>query len=277
MIAYRRAGCGPPVVLLHGWPTSSHLWRHTIRSVADTGRLVIAPDVPGFGASDKPAGAPYTLDWQTRMLDGLLTELGIERAALVVHDLGGPIGLLWATRHPDRVERLVVLDTILFPRKLPLVRALLQLVKMPGVGSVCVRPAGLRVLLRLGVVRRSAMREEVRHPYLAPFATRQDQRVLRRALTAPGFDEFDRLAVGLEALAATPTLIVWGDRDLLLPRAEMQRIAKALPQAETTTIPGAGHFLQEDQPDQVAAAIAAFLARAAPEHRPDATRGGNLS
>ena len=91
-VAYRSAGAGEPVVLLHGWPQtwyewrhgwpmSSYLWRQTLHALADAGRRAIAPDLPGFGASGKPLDAPYTLDWQARRLEGFLTALDIDRTA----------------------------------------------------------------------------------------------------------------------------------------------------------------------------------------------------
>src|SRR5688572_7072818 len=104
-VAYRAAGEGPPVVLLHGWPTSSYLWRGVIPALAGAGRRVIAPDLPGFGASEKPPDAPYTIGFQAEVLDAFLGAVGVGRTALVVHDLGGPIGLRWAEDHPDRLER----------------------------------------------------------------------------------------------------------------------------------------------------------------------------
>ncbi len=104
-IHYISAGKGEPILLLHGWPTSSYLWRNIIEPLART-RLVIAPDLPGFGSSDKPPTAPYTLDYQVKMLDSLLRSMNVGRTDLVVHDLGGPVGLLWAVRNPSKVRGL---------------------------------------------------------------------------------------------------------------------------------------------------------------------------
>lgn len=97
--------------------------------------------------------------------------------------------------------------------------------------------------------------------YREPFACGDARRALLRALVSPRFEEFEEIAAGLAALSTTPALIAWADRDLMLPRSEMRRIARALPHAETTVIERAGHFLQEDQPERVAATIAAFMTR----------------
>jgi pimeloyl-ACP methyl ester carboxylesterase len=228
-------------------------------AIAAAGRGAFALDLPGFGASAKPPDAPYTLDYQARTVDRFLDALGIAPAALVLHDLGGPVGLLWAVRNSDRVERLVILDTLLYPRRLLSLRALLRLARLPRLGEAFVRPGGLRLLLRLGVARRDAFPPEVMDHYRSPFARREDQRTLLRTLLQPRFDEFDEIHAGLARLREIPALIAWADRDLLLPRSEMRRIAAALPGAATTTIRHAGHFLQEDQPEQLRRIVAAFL------------------
>ncbi len=94
---YLEAGEGDPVLLLHGWPTSSFLWRNLIPILAE-GNRVIAPDLPGFGRSDKPLDASYSFGFYNRVLDGFLSAVGVSRLhGLAVHDIGGPIGLHWAS------------------------------------------------------------------------------------------------------------------------------------------------------------------------------------
>ncbi len=89
---YLESGSGEPVLLLHGWPTSSFLYRNVIGHVAQNSRA-IALDLPGFGSSDKPLDASYSFRFYSRVLDGFLSALGIDKTSLVVHDLGGPVGL----------------------------------------------------------------------------------------------------------------------------------------------------------------------------------------
>ncbi len=110
----RVAGEGPAVVLLHGFPTSSRLWRLIVPPLSAT-RRVVAPDLPGYGLSDKPAPRLLTFEYYCGVLDGLVRQLELGRCALVVHDLGGPVGLLWAIRHSREVERLVILNTLATP------------------------------------------------------------------------------------------------------------------------------------------------------------------
>ena len=105
------AGSGPPVVLLHGWPDSWHLWRHQIESLARSGNRVIAPDLRGFGESDRPADVEqYGLDHVIGDVAGLMDALHVERAAVVGHDWGAAVAWLFASFVPDRVERLVAVS-----------------------------------------------------------------------------------------------------------------------------------------------------------------------
>ena len=116
-IHYLEAGPsdGVPVLLLHGWPTNGHLWRGVMDPLAASGRRAIALDLPGFGDSDKPSDASYSFPFFTRVIDGLLARLAIDRIGLAVHDLGGPIGLYWAAKNPRRVVDLALLNTLVFP------------------------------------------------------------------------------------------------------------------------------------------------------------------
>src|SRR3954470_17842916 len=109
-LAYREQGAGPAVLLLHGWPTSSFLWRDVMPPIAERNR-VIALDLPGFGASDKPGDVRYGFELFGKALDGFLAALDIDRTAIGVHDLGGPIGIHWAVHHPERVTKLALLNT----------------------------------------------------------------------------------------------------------------------------------------------------------------------
>jgi len=106
---YLEVGEGRPVLLLHGWPTSAHLWRHCLVPIAGVGRRAIALDLPGFGLSDKPLGSEVSFPFFERGIDGFLTGIGIDRLGLAVHDLGGPVGLYWASKRPERLLDLALL------------------------------------------------------------------------------------------------------------------------------------------------------------------------
>jgi pimeloyl-ACP methyl ester carboxylesterase len=270
-IGYRELGAGPAVVLLHGWPTCSYVWRYALPALAAAGRRAIAPDLLGLGESIPPAGsnasrhvvagvAAYTLDDQARMLEGFLTAVDVRDTAVVGLDLGGPIGLLWAVRHPDRLERLVLFDTLVYPRRLLLLRALLAALRIPALGRLAVHPTGIRLLLRLGSARPLGIGAGARREYTRHCTDRRARAAVLRALLGPRFAEFAEITAGLPRLASTEVLIAWADHDLLLPRAEMRRLHAALPQARTTIIERAGHFVAEDQPDQVVGVLTVELA-----------------
>ncbi len=181
-IFYLESGKGDPVVLLHGWPTSSYLWRNIIPSLAKT-RRVIAPDLIGYGRSDKPLDIIYSIDNQSKILGEFLDRLGLQKTALVVHDFGGPIGLLWAVRNPEKLERLAILNTFLHP-KLPFLMDLLFLAsKVPGVGKWFATPSGVAATIKLGVSNKNVLTKELIETYQAPFKHMDAQKNFLRRLT----------------------------------------------------------------------------------------------
>ena len=149
-LGYREAGEGEPVLLLHGWPTSSFLYRDVIAPIA-RGNRVLALDMPGFGASSKPVDVRYTFDFFGEAIDGFLDALGVERFALVGHDLGGPIAVDWLLRRPGRVTCLALLNTLLYPDFDPMVLEFVTRLTTPGLREETTSDAGLEDALRLGL------------------------------------------------------------------------------------------------------------------------------
>ena len=119
-IAYRELGDGPAVLLVHGWPTSSFLYRNVMPALAEHNR-VVAIDLPGFGESDKPVDARYDFDFFERAIDAFLAAVGIDRVAIVGHDLGGPVVVHWALGRLERVTGIGLLNTLLYPEFSPAV------------------------------------------------------------------------------------------------------------------------------------------------------------
>lgn len=253
---YLSAGEGEPVLLLHGWPTSSYLYRHVMVPIART-RRAIALDLPGFGASDKPPDGAYDFRFHERAIDGFLDALGIERAGLVVHDLGGPVGLYWAVHHRERVERLALLNTLVYPRPSAAVVAFVASTYVPGLRSWLVSPAGLAFAMRLGVERKDRVAGAVTERYQSPFADPSARRVLR--LTAQRLTPAGMIAIarGLPSLDV-PVRLVYGTADRILPDVDrtMRRVQRELPQVERFALQGCGHFLQEDDPERVGELLA---------------------
>lgn len=259
---YLSAGEGDPVVLLHGWPTSSFLWRNVMPSIAVHNRA-IALDLPGFGQSDKPLDASYSFRFFDRVLDGFFEALGIGEVSLAVHDLGGPVGLYWACHHWDRVRRLALLNTLVYPEASWAVAAFVMAVRTPGLRNLLTSPWGLKTALRLGVARPDGLAADAVPGIQAPFRTSAERRALAKAgcnLSPKGFREIADLLAAFEG----PVQIVYGEKDRILPdiAKTMARVKRDLPQAELTSLPDCGHFLQEDRPDEVGRLLSEFFSGA---------------
>jgi haloalkane dehalogenase len=257
---YLEQGSGDPVLLLHGWPTSSHLYRNML-GILGEGNRAIALDLPGFGRSDKPLDASYSFRFHARMLEGFLDTLGIERTGLVVHDLGGPIGLYWAARHPERLSRLALLNTVVYARPSWAVVAFVAACRTPGLRSRLTSPAGLRRAMRFGVADRQRLSEDAIRAYQEPFRMKDARRALLKTATGLHPAGFREIEAWLPAVDV-PVRIVYGERDRILPDVAktMSRVSRDLPsEPEVTALADCGHFLQEERPTDVAAILAEFF------------------
>jgi len=261
---YVDEGSGSPVLLLHGEPTWSFLWRHTIPRVVAAGRRAVAPDLIGFGRSDKPAEqAWYTYDRHVEAVTRFVVGLDLRDVALVVHDWGGLIGLRVAVENAERVERLVILDTGVWSGRAPSETWLRFREGLRSVGG----ELDVARLVESGT--RRGLSDDVRAAYAAPFPTPESK---AGALAFPELvpvepDHPTAAAVDRvrDALSSwdKPAHVIWGAEDAVLPTAVAERFIALIPGATgPELIPGAGHFLQEDAPDEVAAAIARAIALA---------------
>jgi haloalkane dehalogenase len=258
-IHYLSAGEGAPLVMLHGWPTSSYLWRNVLPSLAES-RWVIAPDLPGFGRSDKPLDVRYSVNFYVRTLDTLLNELGIQRLDLVVHDLGGPIGLLWAVRNPGRIRRLIILNTVIYPEVSFWVKLFFLAARVPGLKQWMVSPSGVAAFIRFGTVERWALPDEVVAAYQFPFATPETRQALYKAITELNPRHLKEVGDNLAKVKA-PIRIIYGKKDWLIPSVatDLHRLKAERPDIQLTTLPDCGHFLQEDQPETLTRLLLEFL------------------
>jgi pimeloyl-ACP methyl ester carboxylesterase len=259
-LAYRDLGSGPPVLLLHGWPTSSYLWRNVMPAIAERNR-VLALDLPGFGGSDQRPDARYDFDRFEEAIDRFLSALGIERIAIAGHDLGGPIALHWMLSRPGRVSRLALVNTLIYPEFSDAVVDFVTELLTPATGEHRVSDAGLAEVMRVGVAIPEVITDEVMAAVLAPFDTTEARQALRRAAIGLPPSGFAEIAAGLRTIDV-PFRGVYGEDDRILPdiAETMARLATDVPQAEITAIPNCGHFLQEDAPDLVADLLASFFA-----------------
>jgi haloalkane dehalogenase len=259
-VTYRELGAGPAVLLLHGWPTSSYLWREVMIPIARANRAV-AVDLPGFGGSDKPLERRYTFELFERTIDGLLAELDIETTAIAVHDLGGPIGAHWAIHNPERISKLALLNTLLYPEFSDAVVEFVQTLRHRDSRGRLTSPAGLESVLRVGLADPSHLTPELVAAVQEPFQTEASRRAPAAAGIQLEIEGFAEIAKRLHELKI-PVRIIYGTRDRLLTDVAdtMERAAHDLPQAQTTAFPDCGHFLQEEAPQQVGEALARFFA-----------------
>jgi haloalkane dehalogenase len=259
-LAHLDEGDGRPVVFVHGEPTWSYLWRKVIPPVRDTGFRCIAPDLPGFGRSDKPVELEwYTYDRHTASVAALCEDLDLRDVTVVVHDWGGPIGLRVASELPDRVTRLVILDTGLFTGRQRMNDAWMAFRKF--VEQTEDVPIGL-------LVRRACKRDpgdEVIAGYERPFPNAQAKAgarafplILPLSPEAPGAREGQRVLDSLRG-DSRPKLVLWADSDPVLPLQTGERFAQALGTEIDHVISDAGHFLQEDAGPAIGALIADWL------------------
>lgn len=259
-LGYREMGSGPCVLLLHGWPTSSYLWRGVMPQIAAQNR-VIAVDLPGFGASDKPTGVRYGFDFFEQAIDGFLGAVGVDAVALAGHDLGGPIAVHWAARNLARVTRLALLNTLLYPEFSDEVREFVITLSSPALRDQLTSPDGLTEIMRLGVADDSVLTADVLGAVLAPFASDDDRLALANAGVGLSRRGFVEIASALPSLPM-PVRVVYGEEDRILPDVAetMIRLQGDVPQTVATSLPHVGHFLQEESPDRVGDLLAAFFA-----------------
>jgi haloalkane dehalogenase len=261
-LAYLDAGDpdGAPIWLMHGEPTWSYLWRKVIPPLVDAGFRCIAPDLAGFGRSEKPEQVEwYSYDRHVALMAGLLERLDLRGATMVVHDWGGPIGLRLAVEHRERFDRLAILDTGLFTghqRMTDAWRAFRDFV-------ASTEDLPISMLVDGGTLR--ALSDEEKAAYDAPFPTPASKAGARAfplmiplSPDAPGAQAGQRV---LDALAADdrPTLMLWAEQDPILPPATGRRFAAAIGRPEPEPVPNASHFLQEDAGEAIGRRIAQWL------------------
>jgi haloalkane dehalogenase len=260
----REEGDGDPVVLMHGIPVSSFLYRKVLPLLAEQGLRGVAFDLPGLGLAEKPAGFDYSWSGLGGWTGEAIDALGIERCHLVLHDIGGPIGLEWALRNRERVRSLTVLDTLIDVAHFRRVWSM-DLAAPPVIGPLWVatiRPPVARWLFYLqGIADRSATPAHEVDAHIALLHRDGGGRSFRQIVR--GFElteEKERFYVGGLREAGWPAAVVGGKDDPALG-ADRRRVIEEAVGVKATVLP-AKHFLQEDQAPAVAGAIADLAASA---------------
>jgi haloalkane dehalogenase len=255
-VHYLDEGVGPPLILLHGNPTWSFLYRDLIVGLRDRYRC-IAVDYPGFGLSQAGHGYGYTPAEHAQVLEDLTLRLDLREATLMVQDWGGPIGFAVATRHPDRFSAFVIGNTWAWPKSDPGTQAFSRLLGgRIGGWLIMQRNFFVEHIIPAGV-RRKRLPAAVMNAYRGPFPTPQSRRPVhvfpREILASRSFlaDIESKLAV----LGDRPALVVWGTKDFAFRAAERRRWDEVFPHHRTVLLDGAGHYIQEDAAQEIVAAI----------------------
>ena len=264
-------GRGDTVLMLHGNPTWSFFFRKLILGLRSTHR-VIAPDHIGCGLSDKPneQSYAYTLSRRVDDLAALIDQLQVQgRITLLLHDWGGMIGMAYAARHPEKIERLVLLNTAAFhlPKGKKLPRSL-WLCRETPLGELIIRDTGLftSLLARWAVCK--PMEQRVREAYLWPYRLPADRAGLLRFVQDiplrpgdPSYELVSEVQAALPRFNALPTLILWGEKDFVFDHHFLREWQRLLPAAEVHRFADAGHYVLEDAGAEILPLIQDFFER----------------
>jgi len=265
---YLDEGRGDPVVCVHGNPTWSFYYRKLAATLSSNHRVIV-PDHVGCGLSDKPGDDryDYTLARRISDLEDLLDHLDVDRITLVVHDWGGAIGLGWAVRHPDRVSRLVILNTAAF--HLPPGKRLpwqLWLVRNTPIGALLVR--GFNAFAR-GATRVACTRirlpRPVRDAYCAPYdswsnriATLRFVQDIPLSPSDPAYGVISTIRSGLAAFGDRPVMFCWGGRDFVFDRHFLAEWRRIFPAADVHEFADCGHYVLEDASEEIIGLVRRF-------------------
>jgi haloalkane dehalogenase len=253
------------VLLLHGNPTWSFYYRDLVRELTAAGCRCVAPDHLGMGLSDKPQDYPYGLRTHIDNLAGLVEFLGLRRVHLVVHDWGGAIGFGWAARNPEKIGRIVILNTAAFPA--PRIPLRINLGRIPLLGEWVIR--GLNGFVRPATtmtMHRRTLSADAKRGYLFPYDSWANRIGVARFVADipmrrdhPSRATLEEAERGLERFKDRPAMIVWGGADFCFTRWFFNRWLEIFPQATAYHLSDAGHYILEDAGEEVRPLIKAFL------------------
>lgn len=262
---YVDEGQGRPVLMVHGNPTWSFYYRRVLAGLSADYRA-IAIDHVGCGLSDKPQRYPYNLARRIDDLVRLIEHLDLRQLTLVVHDWGGAIGLGAALRVPQRIARLIILNTGAFPP--PYVPLRIRMCRVPGLGTAAVRGLNAFARAALWMAVERPLDEVARQGLLAPYDSWAHRVAIDRFVKDipftrrhPTWQTLADLERGLPELATRPIQILWGMRDWCFTPVCLERLRGVFPQAEVHELASAGHYVLEDAGEYCVAKMRAFLAR----------------
>jgi len=259
----------PVMLCVHGNPTWSFYWRRIITQYKDDFRVVV-PDHIGCGRSDKPQGWSYRLAAHVDNLVRLIDTLDLRNITLVVHDWGGAIGMGAATKRPDRIQRIVVTNTAAF--RSDFIPFSIATIRIPVYGQVAVR--GFNGFARVATFRaaHNPLSPAAKDGLLAPYNSWANRIATLRFVQDipmhpghPSWPELTRIDESIGQFTHLPMLICWGDDDFCFTPAFREEFQRRFPAAEVHHWEDVGHYVMEDAPDRLLAAMDAFLERTTAE------------
>ena len=254
-VSYVDEGAGEPVILIHGIPTWGYLW-HKLIPVLSKQTRVLAPDLIGFGYSDKQDNFDRSIARQTEMIDAWMEKLGIQNANIVAHDIGGGVALRLATLFPHRVKRLCLMNSVSYDSWA--IEAMIQLGHPSAyyLASASTTVATLRQMLKQGF--NETPEEEILDGIFAPYLTEVGKLSLIRNAAALNTNLTTEITHLLHKIKAK-TLILWGVDDKFQLLKFGKRLADDISNAKLIQIENARHFVMIDQPEAVARHVSTFL------------------
>lgn len=258
---YVDEGEGPPIVMVHGTPTWSFLYRNLLSALVKSHR-VVAIDHLGFGLSDKPEEGDYRPETLARNLEALIWRLDLEDIVLVVHDFGGPIGLSYAIEHPENIRALVLFNTWMW--SLGGTRAEKASKIMAGpIGRFLYKRLNFspKVLIKAAFADKSKLTKDIHRHYVEAFPTSADRHapwVFARELIG-STDWYESLWSRREQIADKPALALWGMKDPTFGPDALARWKETLRNVKVVEFPDAGHFVQEEAPRESTREVRTFL------------------
>lgn len=246
------------VLCLHGFPESSYMWRDVLDAVSEAGWTGLAPDFPGYG--DSPSEGDGSWEAQVAVLDRLVAERGLDNLVLVVHDWGGLIGLRWAVDHADLVSAVTISDTGYFSDGEW--HDFAKVMRTPEQGEEFIGQWNEQLLGQILSTMSTGITNDAVAEYAKALATPEGRAGMLELYRS---GDFDKIEDGALSRLTMPALVLWGESDPFAPVGGAHRFVRELGgEAELEVVPGAGHFVYEDAPQECAAAIVGFLDRTFP-------------
>lgn len=255
-IHFDQRGLGRPMVLLHGFGTSSYIWRNIIPGLT-YGTTVYTMDLMGFGYSEKPQDHNYSIETYVSQLGAFLNELNLENPILGGQGAGALIVALYAVRNPEKVRKLILLGAPLIDATPPFNERVLG---YPVIGPLLTGDWFLKRIFRAGVEDKTRMSDLALKPYLAPYQDDPGARTTMRKFVS----EFNAESVVEKEIAPNlaklqiPTLVMWGPHDAIVPLEVGRQLDREIPNSDISVILRSGHYVQEERTDQVRAAFKEF-------------------